>query len=433
MCTLTKRFGLAVLVAAVSASCTVKDTNAPALAGPSELAMRVALSLVPDSILQDGLSQTTLNIEVTGADGRPVRGETLRIEISESGIIYDLGTLSGKTVVTGDDGRARAIYTSPPRQQDGIGTVVTFFVTPVGNDFRGETRRQIDLHLVQPGVILPPNGTPIARFTFSPANPTAFATVTFDASTSTDVDVTVAPPQEFLCGPACTYLWDFGDGGIGTGIFATHEYRTSGTFTTRLTVTDGRGATGQVGLPIPVGVSPPPKADFTMSPTDAKAGQVVFFNAATSTPGVGRRIVSYDWDFGTGRTGSGVSVSKGYETAGAYTVTLTVTDDVGQTNSIPKTLTIGTADAPTAALNVSPGGGTTATNFFYDASASTPGVTGAPIVQYRFSFGDGSPDVVGTSSTTTHRYAIIGSYTARVTIRDSAGNTSTTTTSVNVQ
>src|SRR5687768_4781699 len=74
MSTLTKRLGLAVMVAAVSASCTVKDTNAPALAGPSELAMRIALSLQPDSILQDGFSQTALNIEVTGADGRPVRG-----------------------------------------------------------------------------------------------------------------------------------------------------------------------------------------------------------------------------------------------------------------------------------------------------------------------------------------------------------------------
>src|SRR5687768_10084139 len=116
MSTLTKRLGLAVLMAAVSVSCTVKVTDAPPLAGPSELAMRIALTLNPDSILQDGASQTALNVEVTCADGRPQRGLTLRIDMVKNGIYYDFGTLSAKTVVTGDDGRDRAIYTSPPRQ-----------------------------------------------------------------------------------------------------------------------------------------------------------------------------------------------------------------------------------------------------------------------------------------------------------------------------
>ena len=160
---------------------------------------------------------------------------------------------------------------------------------------------------------------------------------------------------------------------------------------------------------------------------------MVFFNAATSVAAPGRRIVSYDWDFGTGRTASGVSVSKGYDTAGSYTVTLTVTDDVGQTNTASQTLSIGAPGAPTAGLVVSPADGTTATNFFFDASASRPGVTGSPIVQYRFTFGDGSPDVVGTSPTTTHRYAIAGTYTARVTVRDSAGHSQTATASVSVK
>ena len=190
MSTLAKRLSLAVLVAALSASCTVKDTEAPPLSGPSSLAMRIALSLVPDSIPQDGQSQTALNIEATGPDGRPMRGLTLRIALSEGGVFYDAGTLSGKMVVTGDDGRARATYTAPPRQPDGNGngTVVTFFVTPVGNDFRADEARQIDLRLVPVGVILPPNGTPIARFTYTPTTVTAFSTVIFDASTSTDVD-----------------------------------------------------------------------------------------------------------------------------------------------------------------------------------------------------------------------------------------------------
>ena len=40
--------------------------------------------------------------------------------------------------------------------------------------------------------------------------------------------------------------------------------------------------------------------------------------------------MSYDWDFGTGRTGSGITVTKQYGTPATYIVTLVVTDDVGQ-------------------------------------------------------------------------------------------------------
>ncbi|MCC7242391.1 MAG: hypothetical protein IT180_10745, partial [Acidobacteria bacterium] len=45
-------------LAAVAASCTVKDTDAPALAGPSELALSLSLQALPDSIYQDGSSQS---------------------------------------------------------------------------------------------------------------------------------------------------------------------------------------------------------------------------------------------------------------------------------------------------------------------------------------------------------------------------------------
>ena len=40
-------------------------------------------------------------------------------------------------------------------------------------------------------------------------------------------------------------------------------------------------------------------------------------------------MVSYDWNFGSGRTGSGETVRKAYSAPGTYTVTLTVTDDAG--------------------------------------------------------------------------------------------------------
>ena len=58
-------------------------------------------------------------------------------------------------------------------------------------------------------------------------------TCTFDASGSSDSDGTITD-----------YLWDFGDGGTGSGTSVSHEYSSAGTFTVSLTVTDDDGATG---------------------------------------------------------------------------------------------------------------------------------------------------------------------------------------------
>jgi VCBS repeat-containing protein len=44
-------------------------------------------------------------------------------------------------------------------------------------------------------------------------------------------------------------------------------------------------------------------------------------------------IVAYDWDFGDGSTGAGVNPTHTYAAAGLYTVTLTVTDDGGLTDT----------------------------------------------------------------------------------------------------
>ena len=421
---------MAAMVAAVS-GCTVHDTDIPDLAGPSEFATRIALSLSPDSILQDGFSQTVLNIEVTGADGRAVRGLTLRVDVSEGGTVFDFGTLSAKTVVTGDDGRARVTFTAPPGDVEptGAGRVVTFVVTPIGNDFRGSSSRTVDLHLVPVGPIFPPNAAPIARFTATPSQASVLATISFDASTSVDRDLS---GNEIPC-PSCSFQWSFGDGGVATGVFATHQFRNAGTYQVRLTVTDPQGVSAQTVQAITIGPGTAPQADFVFSPSDPAVSQTVFFNAARSTAATGRTIVSYDWDFGNGRTATGVTTSRAFNTPGTFNVTLTVTDDAGLTNSKTTTITVGGSSAqPVANLVVSPSSGNTSTNFFFDASASR-GAAGTNIVEYRFTFGDGSPDVVGTAPTTTHRYLTPGAYTARITVRDAGGRTATTTQNVSVQ
>ena len=77
-----------------------------------------------------------------------------------------------------------------------------------------------------------------------------------------------------------------------------------------------------------------------LSPTAPRTSQDVFFSAEGSRAASGRRIVAYDWNFGSGRTGSGVTTSKRYDTAGSYVVTLTVTDDASQATTVTQTVTV---------------------------------------------------------------------------------------------
>ncbi|WP_316302104.1 PKD domain-containing protein [Clavibacter michiganensis] len=95
-------------------------------------------------------------------------------------------------------------------------------------------------------VVAPANQAPTAAFT-STANG---LTASFDGSTSTDADGTVA-----------SYAWAFGDGTTGTGKTATHAYAAAGTYAVSLTVTDDKGLAsakkdGTVTVTAPV-VAPP--------------------------------------------------------------------------------------------------------------------------------------------------------------------------------
>jgi len=71
-----------------------------------------------------------------------------------------------------------------------------------------------------------------------------------------------------------------------------------------------------------------PVANFTWNPLVPEAGQIVTFNASSSTPD-GGTIVSYVWSFGDGGTGSGETPTHFYSSAGNYTVSLNITDSEG--------------------------------------------------------------------------------------------------------
>ena len=105
-----------------------------------------------------------------------------------------------------------------------------------------------------------------------------------------------------------------------------------------------------VGDPI-LGVIPAPKspvANFTYSPLKPMVNEVVKFNASFSYDPDGC-ITNYTWDFGDGNvtTTDQPVITHVYSSAGNYTVTLTVTDNDGLTNSTTKVVVVTPPITPT--------------------------------------------------------------------------------------
>ncbi len=178
------------------------------------------------------------------------------------------------------------------------------------------------------------NVAPTAAFTSSVSGKVA----SFDASTSTDSDGTVA-----------SYVWDFADGSAaGSGKTSTHTYAAAGSYAVKLTVTDDKGATDTITETVTVAAAAnvAPTAAFTSSVT----GLTAAYDAAGSADSDGT-IASYAWTFGDTSSGTGKTATRTYTTAGTYAVKLTVSDDKGATGTITKSVTVSAATTAVAQDN----------------------------------------------------------------------------------
>jgi serine protease len=82
-----------------------------------------------------------------------------------------------------------------------------------------------------------------------------------------------------------------------------------------------------------------PIANFSIDVTSGKAPLFVNFNASASTDRDGH-ISSYNWDFGDGQTGRGVTTNHTFVNPGNFTVALTVIDDDGASNSASQVISV---------------------------------------------------------------------------------------------
>jgi glucose/arabinose dehydrogenase/PKD repeat protein len=183
------------------------------------------------------------------------------------------------------------------------------------------------------------NQSPVA---VASANPTSGPTpldVSFSSAGSNDPE-----------GQPLSYAWTFGDGATSTAANPTHTYTAAGTYTARLTVSDGANSTSSAPVTISAGNRP---TATILSPQDGsffQAGDVITYSGdATDTEDGALPASAFSWniDFlheghvhpGTPVTGakSGTFTipSSGHDFSGdtRYRISLTVTDSDGLTST----------------------------------------------------------------------------------------------------
>jgi len=236
---------------AVAAGCTVHKTEVPPLAGPSEAALSVLFSATPDSITQDGVSQSTLKVVVRDANAKPVSGQGIQFQITSNGVPVDYGSLSVRTVYTASDGTATSTYTAPPPPPLVVGNIpscsgngyqglagpcVTIVASTIEGNYQLSGQRSVDVRLVPPPTPEVDPSALTASFAVSSYTPAVNDVVTFYGTASH------APAGHAIV----SWAWDMGDGEHKSGSVVSHDFVAAGTYNVTLTVTDDTGQTASV-------------------------------------------------------------------------------------------------------------------------------------------------------------------------------------------
>jgi PKD repeat protein len=272
------------------------------------------------------------------------------------------------------------------------------------------------------------NHPPTIGLRVSATNGIAPLRVLFDFTASTDADGNIVRAEVDRSGDD---TYDASCEGAGQVLV---EFGAPGRFTSQARIIDAYGITSQDTVTIEV-FGAAPDASLSVQPTNPVAGTMVLLVGTNSTAAIGHQIAIYEWDIdGNGayeiisQTGS---VSCAYGTTGQYPVVLRVTDDQGLQDSASTLITVTPATLPpTVVLSANPDYGEVPAFIRFIAAASDDGYA----TQFRWDFnGDGTIDMLSTTSSVSHVYTQVGNFQAKVTVVDDSGLSASATVSIAIK
>jgi LPXTG-motif cell wall-anchored protein len=290
----------------------------------------------------------------------------------------------------------------------------TYDVTLTVTDDSGQVRSATNSVTVDD-----PNADPTARATAAPitqrSGPAAGIRALLEGSEYTGLEFELDGSGSFdVDGEIIGWQWDFGDGELGSGEVVRHRFPRAGGYTVSLTVTDDRGATASVSFIVEVTV--PPNIDPVAAFGSVVDVLTVSFDGTLSSDADSPDLLPVDWawDFGDGTTGSGPRPDHTFAASGDYTVTLTVTDADGASDSTAAVVGVGdNANIPPTAVILDNAVGLTVV---FDGLGSTD-VDGT-VNSFEWDFGDGEVSTEGRSD---HVYSAPGVYFVQLLVIDDQG------------
>jgi PKD repeat protein len=261
---------------------------------------------------------------------------------------------------------------------------------------------------------VPVNGgeKPIVDFSITPPAPSTSDTISF-TSHSYDPDG----------GPSLVHEWTFGDGETSLERNPEHSYDEPDQYPVTLQVTDDDLQTNSTTVVIDV-QNTAPLADFEWHPTEPTDVQSTqFVSKASDTDG---EVVEHSWDFDDGDTAQGPRPEHTFPDDGTYEVTLTATDDSGDSSAVTRVVDVQNVPPkvnftwdPTKPVSLEP---VTFTSQARDADGSVESLT--------WSFDDGGTD---TGSEVVHHFPESGTFEVTLVAEDDDGDTAEKTKEVTVR
>ncbi len=205
------------------------------------------------------------------------------------------------------------------------------------------------------------------------------------------------------------WVWEFGDGGLGTGSKPDHVYQKTGVYDVTLTASNPSITNSRTKNQY-ITVLNIPRADFAADKTRGGAPMnVQFIDQSIGEP------TSWNWDFGDGAKSTEKNPTHTYTSLGSYAVSLTVSNANGQ-DTTSKAGFIVTTLAPVANFKVDQRIGKAPFIVqFKDLSTNNP-------VTWSWSFGDGTSS---SEQNPRHTYPKEGAYDVSLTVSNDYGSDTT--------